>query len=128
MPLGRLASKVASVLRGKHYPYYTPHVDCGDFVVVINADKVVLTGNKLNAKYYYRHTGYIGGIKEVRADALLAKKPEELFYQAVKRMMPRSKMNRKALLKLKIFAGEKHPYGPQKPEPMHFEKIEHLKS
>ena len=116
-PLGRVASQVASLLRGKHKPIFTPHVDTGDFVVVINADKVKLTGAKLKDKYYYHHTGYPGGLKAVRAEKMFTEKPEEVFRLAVKRMLPRNALNRKGLFKLKVYAGETHPHEAQKPRP-----------
>ncbi|MDO9535415.1 MAG: 50S ribosomal protein L13 [Bacillota bacterium] len=115
LPLGRLASEVARLLRGKHKPIYTPHVDTGDFVVIINASKVLLTGNKLTQKFYYRHTGYPGGIKKIRYDELLAKKPELAFTLAVKRMLPGNRLGRAMLKKLKVFAGPEHNLKAQGP-------------
>lgn len=115
-PLGRVATQIATLLRGKHKPTYTAHVDTGDFVVVVNADKVKLTGNKLRQKMYYRHTGYPGGLKQARAFEMLEKKPESLVYMAVKRMMPKNALNRKSLHKLKIYADTEHPHSAQKPE------------
>jgi len=117
IPVGRLASQVATVLRGKHKPIFTPHVDTGDFVIVVNAEQVALTGSKLTDKFYYRHTGYPGGIKATRAEKLLAEKPTEVVRLAVKRMLPRNRLNRKILLKLKIYAGPEHPHRAQQPEP-----------
>ncbi len=114
--LGRLATVVASRLRGKHNPQFTPHVDCGDFVVVINADKIVLTGNKLADKKYYHHTGYPGGIRETTAARLLERKPEELVVNAVTGMLPRNRLGRKLVAKLKVYAGAEHPHAAQKPE------------
>ena len=114
--LGRLASQVAMLLRGKHKPIFTPHLDTGDFVIVINADKIKLTGSKLKDKYYYHHTGYPGGIKAVRAERLLEKKPTELVKRAVKRMMPKNALNRQILRKLKLYAGAEHPHEAQQPE------------
>ena len=113
--LGRIASQIATLLRGKHKPIFTPHLDTGDFVVVINADKVHLTGSKLKDKYYYHHTGYPGGLKAVRAEKLLEKKPTELLRRAVKRMLPKNALNRKGLHKLKLYAGAEHPHQAQQP-------------
>jgi len=113
--LGRLASELAKILRGKNKPTYTPHVDTGDFVVVVNAGKVVLTGKKMEDKIYYHHTGYPGGIKEITAGKLLAKKPTEMIRLAVKGMLPKKSLGRQMLRKLKIYAGPKHPHEAQKP-------------
>lgn len=117
--LGRLASQVAQRLRGKHNPLYTPHVDTGDWVIVINADKVILTGRKMDQKMYYRHSGYIGGLKQTTAKDLLAKKPEELVRLAVKGMLPKNKLGRKLFKKLKVYTGDKHPHEAQQPEVLH---------
>jgi len=114
--LGRLASEIAKRLRGKHKPIYTPHVDTGDFIVVINAEKIRLTGKKLDKKMYYRHSGYPGGIKSFTARKLLQKKPEELLRLAVKGMLPKNSLGRKMLKKLKIYCGESHPHEAQKPQ------------
>jgi large subunit ribosomal protein L13 len=114
--LGRLATTVASHLRGKHNPSYTPHVDCGDWVVVINADKIVLTGRKWQQKRYYRHSGYIGGLKEITAEKLFEKKPEELVRFAVKGMLPKNRLGRQLFKKLRVYAGEQHPHQAQRPE------------
>lgn len=114
--LGRLASEVASVLRGKKKPIFTPHVDTGDFVVVVNAEKIRLTGNKLKDKKYYSHTGYPGGIKEITAEKLLAKKPEELVIRAVRGMLPKNRLGRKMIKKLKVYTGPEHPHGAQSPK------------
>ncbi|HIC90982.1 MAG TPA: 50S ribosomal protein L13 [Syntrophaceae bacterium] len=114
--LGRLASFIASRLRGKHKPIYTPHADTGDFIIVINAEKVRLTGNKLKDKVYYRHTGYIGGVKSITAEKLLQKKPENLIRFAVEGMLPKNRLGRKLIKKLKIYAGSDHPHEAQKPE------------
>jgi large subunit ribosomal protein L13 len=114
--LGRLATAVAARLRGKHNPAFTPHVDTGDAVVVINADKIVLTGRKLQNKVYYRHSGYIGGLKEITAEKLLEKRPEELIRHAVKGMLPKNKLGRKLFKKLKVYAGNAHPHEAQQPE------------
>jgi large subunit ribosomal protein L13 len=113
--LGRLASELTKILRGKNKPIYTPHLDTGDFVVVVNAGKVVLTGKKMKDKIYYRHTGYPGGIKEISAEKLLAKKPTEVIRLAVKGMLPKNSLGRQMLRKLKIYAGPKHPHDAQKP-------------
>lgn len=114
--LGRLASQIASRLRGKHKPVFTPHADTGDFIVVINAEKVSMTGSKGTNKVYYRHTGHIGGLKEITAEKLLAKKPEEVLRLAVKGMLPKNSLGRRQLRKLKIYAGPEHPHEAQKPE------------
>ena len=113
--VGRAAATVASILRGKHRPIYTPHVDTGEFVIVINADKLVLTGKKLEKKMYYRHTGYVGGIQEVSAQKLMATKPEDLFKIAVKGMLPKNSLGRHMLSKLKIYSGSEHPHAAQNP-------------
>ncbi len=114
--LGRLATEIASRLRGKHKPTFCNFQDNGDFIVVVNAEKVHLTGRKWENKKYYRHSGYIGGIKEQTAKEVLAKKPEELIRMAVKGMLPKNKLGRKQLKKLKIYAGEEHPHKAQQPE------------
>ena len=116
--LGRLATQVANLLRGKHKAIYTPHVDTGDYVVIVNADKVVLTGKKMRDKIYYHHTGYPSGLRQARAQELLEKKPTALVYNAVKGMMSKNALNRTALHKLKIFAGSQHPHEAQKPQPL----------
>ena len=114
--LGRLASAVAYRLRGKHNPLFTPHVDTGDWIVVINADKVVLTGRKWDQKQYYRHSGYIGGLKSITARKLLEKRPEDLVRFAVRGMLPKNKLGRKLFKKLKVYAGSDHPHAAQQPE------------
>ena len=114
--LGRVASFVASRLRGKHNPLYTPSVDTGDWVVVINADKVVLTGRKLDQKKYYRHSGYIGGLKTTTVKELKEKRPEDMVRFAVKGMLPKNKLGRKLFKKLKVYAGDGHPHQAQNPE------------
>ena len=114
--VGRLATKIATILRGKHKPVFTPHVDTGDFVIVINADKIKFTGKKLEKKVYYRHTGYIGNLKATSAKEMLQKKPEEIIRLAVKGMLPKNKMRKKLLKKLRIYVGEEHPHQAQKPE------------
>jgi large subunit ribosomal protein L13 len=114
--LGRLASHLARILRGKLKPIYTPHVDTGDFVVVVNADKIRLTGKKLDKKVYFWHTGYPGGIKDISAKDLLAKKPERVLKHAVKGMLPKNPLGRKMFKKLKVYAGPDHPHQAQEPE------------
>ncbi len=114
--VGRLATQIATILRGKNKPVYTPHVDTGDFVIVINAEKVKFTGNKLDKKMYYRHTGYMGGLKEIPAKELLEKNPEEIIRHAVKGMLPKGRLGRKLLKKLKIYKGSEHPHLAQQPE------------
>ncbi len=114
--LGRLASEIASRLRGKHKPNYCTFMDVGDFIVVVNADKIQLTGKKWDDKKYYRHSGWIGGIKEATAKEVLAKKPEMLIKTAVKGMLSKNKLGRKQLKKLKIYAGKDHPHNAQQPE------------
>ncbi len=116
--LGRLASLIAHRLRGKHRPDFTPNVDAGDFIVVINADKIRLTGRKLDKKIYWRHSGYMGGLKLTPARKMLATKPEEVLRLAVKRMLPKNRLGRKMLKKLKIYAGENHPHQAQNPKPL----------
>jgi large subunit ribosomal protein L13 len=114
--LGRLATKVASHLRGKHNPAFTPHVDTGDWVVVINAEKVVLTGRKWDQKLYHRHSGYIGGLTSISAKNLKEKRPEDLVRFAVKGMLPKNRLGRKLFKKLKVYAGSAHPHEAQQPE------------
>ncbi|MBO8165302.1 MAG: 50S ribosomal protein L13 [Brevibacillus sp.] len=114
--LGRLASEVASILRGKHKPEFTPHVDTGDFVIVINADKVKLTGKKLSDKIYYRHSQYPGGLKATTAGDMLKNRPERMFELAVKGMLPKNSLGRQMFTKLKVYAGSEHPHEAQKPE------------
>jgi len=116
MILGRLATQIAVRLRGKHKPIFTPHADTGDFVVVINAEKVSLTGNKWDNKMYYRHTGYLGGLKQISAKKLIEKKPDQVLYMAVKRMLPKNSLGRRQLKKLKIYAGSEHPHVAQNPQ------------
>jgi large subunit ribosomal protein L13 len=113
--LGRLATEIATRLRGKHKPTFSSFIDNGDFVVVTNAEKIALTGNKLDDKKYYRHTGYIGGIKEISAKDLLVKHPEDVLIKAVKGMLPKNKLGRAQLKKLKVYAGTKHPHAAQQP-------------
>jgi large subunit ribosomal protein L13 len=115
--LGRLATQIADRLRGKGKPQYTPHVDTGDFVVVVNAEKITVTGKKLDDKIYYRHTGYPGGLKERTLREQLERRPTEVLRKAVKGMLPRNKLGRQQLTKLKIYAGPDHPHAPQGPKP-----------
>lgn len=114
--LGKLAVQVASILRGKTKPEFTPHTDVGDFVVIVNADKVKLTGNKWDQKTYYRHSGWVGGIKNVAAKDLLIKKPEEVIRRAVKGMLPKNSLGRAMFRKLKVYVGENHPHEAQNPQ------------
>ncbi|MGC9520218.1 MAG: 50S ribosomal protein L13 [Desulfuromonadaceae bacterium] len=113
--LGRTATEIARILRGKHKPTYSPSVDTGDFVVVINAGKLLLTGNKINDKMYYHHTGYPGGIRSINAAQQLEKKPEDLVFKAVRGMLPKNRLGRQMLKKLKVYAGSEHPHAAQKP-------------
>lgn len=115
-PLGRTAAIAASLLRGKHKPTYTPHVDSGDFVIVINADKAVLTGKKLEQKYYRYHTGWVGGLKEVQYKTLMAEKPEKAVQLAVKGMLPKNSIGRQSATRLKVYSGTEHNHDAQKPE------------
>ena len=114
--LGRLATEIASRLRGKHKPTFSPFIDNGDFIIVTNAEKIQLTGNKWDDKKYYRHTGYMGGIKETTAKELLEKKPTDLVFNAVKGMLPKNKIGRAQLKKLKVYTGADHPHAAQQPE------------
>jgi large subunit ribosomal protein L13 len=116
--LGRLASEIASRLRGKHNPMFTPHVDTGDSVIVINAEKIKLTGRKLEQKTYYRHSGYIGGLKSITARKLMEKRPEEVIRNAVRGMLPKNSLGRQMCKKLKVYAGKEHPHSAQQPEAM----------
>jgi large subunit ribosomal protein L13 len=116
--LGRLATQIADVLRGKRKPTYTPHIDTGDFVVVINAEKISVTGNKRTDKLYHRHSGYPGGLKTRTLNDMLERRPEEVIRIAVKGMLPRNRLARKQLTKLKVYAGPDHPHAAQKPQPM----------
>ena len=114
-PLGKTAVAAANILRGKHRPEFTPHVDCGEFVILINADKAVLTGKKLEQKYYRHHSGYIGGLKEVQYKTLMATRPEKAMELAVKGMLPHNTLGAKAFTRLKVFAGAEHNHAAQKP-------------
>ena len=116
LPLGRLASEVAQILRGKHKPTYAPHVDGGDFVVVVNAEKVAVTSDKTQSKIYYRHSGYPGGIKAETFESLLERRPEAIIERAVKGMLPKNKLGRQMAGKLKVYAGPDHPHEAQKPQ------------
>ena len=116
--LGRLATEIARLLRGKNKPQYTPHVDTGDFVVVVNADKIAVTGKKLDDKRYYRHSGYPGGLRSRSLREQLERRPTEVVRMAVKGMLPRNRLARQQLTKLKIYAGPEHPHAAQKPEPL----------
>ena len=113
--LGRLASQVAARLRGKHKPIYTPHADTGDWVIVVNADKIKLTGRKWDKKTYYRHSGYIGGLKAITAKKLLEKNPEDIIRFAVRGMLPKNRLGRKIFKKLKVYTGNEHPHAAQQP-------------
>ena len=114
-PMGRVAVAAANILRGKHRPEFTPHVDCGEFVIIVNAEKAVLTGKKLEQKYYRRHTGYIGGLKEVQYKTLMATKPELAMELAVKGMLPHNSIGAKSATRLKVFAGAEHKHAAQQP-------------
>jgi large subunit ribosomal protein L13 len=116
--LGRLATRIADTLRGKHKPEYTPHIDTGDFVIVINAEKIAVTGNKLRDKRYWRHSGYPGGIRSRTLGEMLERRPEEVIRKAVRGMLPRNRLARKQLTKLKIYAGPDHPHAAQQPTDM----------
>ena len=115
-PLGRVATEAATLLRGKHKPTFAPHADCGDHVIVINADKAVLTGNKLNQKMYYHHTGYVGHMKEVKYSTLMRTKPAFAMEKAIKGMIPDTTIGREALTRLRVYAGAEHKHAAQKPE------------
>jgi large subunit ribosomal protein L13 len=119
--LGRLATRVASTLRGKHRPTFAPHVDAGDFVIVVNAGSIRLTGKKLTAKRYHRHTGYPGGLRSLTAEEMLAKHPDRLVRQAVEGMLPKNRLGRQLATKLKIYVGSEHPHGAQQPQPLALE-------
>jgi len=116
--LGRLASEIARILRGKHKPIFSPHMDTGDFVIVINAEKVHVTGRKLTQKFYYRHSGYPGGLKAISLRDQLKKHPERVIQHAVRGMLPKNRLGRKMIKKLKVYAGPEHPHKAQKPEPL----------
>ena len=118
--LGRLASEIAKILRGKNKPIYTPHIDTGDYVVVINADKIKVTGKKMDQKIYYNHSGYVGGMKETTLKEKMAKKPEDVIYLAVKGMLPKGPLGRAMIKKLHVYAGPEHNHAAQKPEVLTF--------
>ena len=115
LPLGRLSTKVATILRGKHKPTYTPHIDCGDYVIIVNADKVKLTGNKINDKMYYNHSGYPGGLRERNAKTMIESYPVEMVERAVKGMLPKGPLGRQMFRKLFVYAGAEHNHDAQKP-------------
>jgi len=121
LPLGRLASEIAQLLRGKHKPTYAPHVDGGDFIVVVNAEKVAVTSDKSQSKIYYRHSGYPGGIKAETFESLRERRPEAVIERAVRGMLPKTKLGRQMLRKLKVYAGPDHPHAAQKPEALELE-------
>ena len=116
--LGRIATEIARILRGKHKPIFTPFLDCGDHVVVVNADKIVLTGEKWNDKWYRRHSGYPGGLKEIRARRLLREHPTRLLERAVRGMLPKTSLGRQMGSKLRVYAGPEHPHEAQQPQPL----------
>ena len=118
--LGRLASEIAKVLRGKNKPIFTPHMDCGDNVIVINAEKIAVTGKKLDQKVYYHHSGWVGGMKTATLKEKLAKKPEDVMYLAVKGMLPKGPLGRSMIKKLHIYAGAEHPHAAQQPKVLEF--------
>jgi large subunit ribosomal protein L13 len=121
LTLGRLATRIADTLRGKRKPEYTPHIDTGDFVIVVNAEKIAVTGDKRTAKLYHRHSGYPGGLKTRTLQEMLDRRPEEVIRLAVKGMLPRNRLARKQLTKLKVYAGPEHPHVAQKPQPLEIE-------
>ncbi len=121
--LGRLATHAATLLRGKHKPTFAPHVDTGDFVIVVNADKIALTGNKRQTKIAYRHSGYPGGLKRVNYEELLAKRPERAIELAVKGMLPHNRLGRTLIKKLKVYAGPTHPHEAQQPKPFEIKQV-----
>ena len=118
--LGRMASQIASILRGKHKPMFTPHMDCGDYVIVVNAEKVHVTGNRLDDKMYYRHSGYPGGLKQTPLREMLKTRPERVIEEAVRRMLPKNNLGRHMLKKLKVYAGPEHQHQAQNPESLEF--------
>lgn len=121
LPVGRLASRVAAILRGKHKPTYSPHWDHGDYVVIVNAERVRFTGNKWNSQMYYRHSGYPGGLKGINAAAMRAKHPERILEAAVRGMLPKNRLGRAMFKKLKVYAGPAHPHEAQRPQPLTLE-------
>ena len=116
--LGRLAARIAPILKGKHNPIYTPHLDCGDFVIVVNAEKVRVTGRKLDQKFYHRHSGYQGGLKSISLRDQLDKYPERVLEAAIRGMLPKNKLGRRMIKKLKVYAGDTHPHEAQQPKPL----------
>jgi large subunit ribosomal protein L13 len=116
--LGRLAARIAPILKGKHKPIYTPHLDCGDFVIVVNAEKVRVTGRKLDQKFYHRHSGYPGGLKSISLRDQLDKHPERVLEAAIRGMLPKNKLGRRMIKKLKVYAGDAHPHEAQQPKPL----------
>ena len=116
--LGRLASRIAPILKGKHKPVYTPHLDCGDYVIIVNAEKVRVTGRKMDQKLYYRHSGYPGGLRSISLKDQLAKRPERVLQAAIRGMLPKNKLGRRMLKKLKVYAGDSHPHQAQQPRPL----------
>jgi len=116
--LGRLASRIAPILKGKHKPIYTPHLDCGDFVVIVNAEKVRVTGRKLDQKLYHRHSGYPGGLKSISLRDQLNRYPERVLQAAIRGMLPKNKLGRRMIKKLKVYAGDAHPHEAQQPKPL----------
>ena len=116
--LGRLASRIAPILKGKHKPIYTPHLDCGDFVIIVNAEKVRVTGRKLDQKLYYRHSGYPGGLKSISLRDQLNRYPERVLQAAIRGMLPKNKLGRRMIKKLKVYAGDAHPHEAQQPRPL----------
>lgn len=116
--LGRLASRIAPILKGKHKPIYTPHLDCGDFVVVVNAEKVRVTGRKLDQKFYHRHSGYPGGLTSINLRDQLARYPERVLQAAIRGMLPKNKLGRRMIKKLKVYGGDSHPHQAQNPRPL----------
>lgn len=119
--LGRMASQIASILRGKHKPIFTPHMDTGDFVIVVNAEKIHVTGDRLDQKLYYRHSGYPGGLRSKSLRQMLRDKPEDVIYEAVRRMLPKNNLGRQMLKKLKVYAGPEHPHEAQQPVKLELE-------
>ena len=116
--LGRLASRIAPILKGKHKPVYTPHLDCGDFVIIVNAEKVRVTGRKMDQKLYHRHSGYPGGLRSISLKDQLAKHPERVLQAAIRGMLPKNRLGRRMLKKLKVYAGDSHPHQAQQPRPL----------
>ena len=116
--LGRLASRIATILKGKHKPIYTPHLDCGDFVIILNADKVRVTGRKMDQKFYYRYSGYPGGLSQISLRDQLDRHPERVLQAAVRGMLPKNKLGRQMIKKLKVYAGDEHPHAAQQPKPL----------